>query len=74
MCNTINKELDKMFSRYVAPNHKWAKEWKTERQGRMVYLNMRNRIKELLNMGYKVRCGYMASTVRDSHIHYIFYK
>lgn len=72
----LNKITDKAFSKYYAPSNKIWITWRYERFpfGGGVMPQVRYRIRELLENGFKVKCGYACTSIKGAHDHYIFYK
>jgi len=69
----IEKHYNDLFSKYFRPS--------TAEKFRTIDLNfvgvaekMKEKIKEVLDSGKKIKCGYMATSIRGYHHRYIFIK
>lgn len=72
-----SKEVEKintrMYRRRINQNGNY-KQWKMLSHWDYKPMQPREKIKELLNKGYKVTAGYMATAIRGAHSYYIMYK
>ena len=74
---TAEEIHDQAFNRYYYPNHNiFNSGWRCELFpfGGGTYQITINRIKELIGLGYKVKCGYTGSAIKGSPHRYIFSK
>jgi hypothetical protein len=67
-----------LFTKYIPPNSTLWKNWCCEKAphsskgyGKQLAIN---RIKELLDEGKKVKCGYATTSVRGYHVRYILWR
>ncbi len=67
-----DQSFDKYYSRYGTIWETWSWEHWPFGPGRSQ--KVKDRIKELLEQGYRVKCGYAATKIRNVHDRFIFYK
>jgi len=65
---------EKMFSVYHSPYSNIWSDCNYIDVHRYSKIAIITKIKELINEGYKVKCGYSSTSIRNVHHYYIFYK